>query len=179
MKVLIACSSSMGHINPALTFGSYLKSKGVEVTYIGFKKQIEEKLLINEKCIFLDSKNSFKKSLNPISIYHYFKEVLKYRNKETFDAYIGFGGFINLSLLFLKGKKPLFIHEQNTILGDTNKLLIKFSKKIFSSFPLNVKNEVIVGNPSGENIQIKPFKYKSKLNILFTLAIFSLAKETL
>ena len=45
MKILIACSSSGGHINPAINFGNYLKSKNHEVTYLGFKNQIESKII--------------------------------------------------------------------------------------------------------------------------------------
>ena len=56
MKILIACSSSGGHINPAISLGKYLTSKNYEVTYLGFKGQLEEKLIDSSKLILLEGK---------------------------------------------------------------------------------------------------------------------------
>ena len=168
MKILIASSSSGGHINPSISFGSYLESKGHKVTYLGFKNQIEEKLISNDKLVLINAKNSFKKNLNPLNLFQLIKEIIRLRKElDKYDAYIGFGGFINLILVFLKRNKPLFIHEQNVILGDSNKIVRLFSKKVFYSFPINDSKGILVGNPIGENIKEKEFNYTKSLNILF------------
>lgn len=167
MKILLLCSSSGGHINPCVSFGRYLENKGVEVKYLGFKDQMEEKIIEKEKLITINSPNSFKKTIrNPLKIIPLIKEIKKYRKLE-FDCIVGFGGFITLIGLFLKKKKPFFIHEQNYILGDSNKICRLFSKKIFYSFENKDKKGIVVGNPSSDNINKKAFNYKNRLNILF------------
>ena len=45
MKILIACSSSGGHIYPGLSLGKYLLKCGEEVSYLGIKNLIEEKII--------------------------------------------------------------------------------------------------------------------------------------
>ena len=50
-------------------------------------------------------------------------------------------------------RKPLFLHEQNAIMGSSNKLLAKLSKIIFLGFAINksvTKKMVLVGNPIKE-----------------------------
>ena len=47
-------------------------------------------------------------------------------------------------------RKPLFLHEQNAIMGTSNKMLTKISKIIFLGFEINEsvsKKMVLVGNP--------------------------------
>lgn len=166
MKILIACSSSGGHINPAINFGNYLKSKNHEVTYLGFKNQIESKIILKDSLISIDGENSFKKNVHKMNFIKIFKQICLINKKENYDLYIGFGGFINFLLIFLK-KKPLFIHEQNVKLGDTNKIVRLFSKKVFYSFENNDKKGIIVGNPSAAYIKPKEFNYKKNLNIIF------------
>ena len=167
MKILIACSSSLGHINPALIFGNYLKNKGHHVTYLGIKGEMEENILKNHDKILLNIKKSFKKNIYSIkSIIKYFTEIKAIRKQvKDYDIYIGFGGFINSVLLFLD-KKPLFVHEQNIVLGDTNKLCKTFSKKVFYSF-IRENQQLIINNPTCELIKKREFEYKDKLNILF------------
>ena len=68
MRILIASSSSGGHINPSISFGNYLESKGHQVTYLGFKNQVEEKLIDIDKLILINGSNSFNK--NKLYIYN-------------------------------------------------------------------------------------------------------------
>lgn len=167
MKVLLLSSSSGGHIYPCLEVGNYLEEQGIEVNYLGFKNQMEEEILHSKKLITLNSKNSFNKIIKrPKEIITLIKEINKIK-KEEFDIFIGFGGFITLIAIFIKGKKPLFIHEQNIELGDSNKLARKYSEKVFYSFETNDKKGKVVGNPRGDKIRKKTFKYKNKFNILF------------
>lgn len=177
MKALILCSSSGGHIYPAISFGNYLKSKGVDVEYLGFKNQMEENIIKNNIHL-LDSLNSFSKIIKrPKSVFVLVKEIMRFKKNNHYDAYIGFGGFISFLGIFLKGKENYFIHEQNVILGDSNKIARLFSKKVFYSFSNTDRKGILVGNPSSHKMEIKSFDYKSKLSILFVFG--SLGSETL
>lgn len=167
MKVLLLSSSSGGHIYPSLAFGNYLEKKGHDVMYLGFINRMEEKIIPSHKLITLNCQNSFIKVIkNPFELIKFVKEIKKIKQYK-YDAYVGFGGFISLVSIFIKCKNPLFIHEQNTTLGDSNMLLRSFSKKVFYTFENDDKKGVLVGNPSGENINTKEFSYKNHFKILF------------
>ena len=58
-------------------------------------------------------------------------------------GYISVLGLIANTILF----KPIFLHEQNSVMGSANKMASPFTKKNFTSFPIGVKNEKVMGNP--------------------------------
>ena len=47
---------------------------------------------------------------------------------------------------------PVVIHEQNAVMGTTNKIISKFAKKILVAFSKTHPNEIICGNPVNEKI---------------------------
>jgi UDP-N-acetylglucosamine--N-acetylmuramyl-(pentapeptide) pyrophosphoryl-undecaprenol N-acetylglucosamine transferase len=67
-----------------------------------------------------------------------FKSIF-YLYKNNIDYVICFGGYISLpvGLSAWICRKPLFLHEQNAVMGTSNKVLQKFSKKTFLGFSLN------------------------------------------
>jgi UDP-N-acetylglucosamine--N-acetylmuramyl-(pentapeptide) pyrophosphoryl-undecaprenol N-acetylglucosamine transferase len=77
-------------------------------------------------------------------------KVIKIISKEKIDGMIGFGGFITVPAgigCWLK-RKPVFLHEQNAVLGSANKLITKISKLNFLGFPIEgISKSVISGNP--------------------------------
>jgi UDP-N-acetylglucosamine--N-acetylmuramyl-(pentapeptide) pyrophosphoryl-undecaprenol N-acetylglucosamine transferase len=88
-------------------------------------------------------------------------KVIKILRNEKIDAMIGFGGFITVPAGFACWiiKKPIFIHEQNSVLGSANKILSKISKINFLGMPIkNINNSIISGNPIRESF----FNYDEK-----------------
>jgi UDP-N-acetylglucosamine--N-acetylmuramyl-(pentapeptide) pyrophosphoryl-undecaprenol N-acetylglucosamine transferase len=87
---------------------------------------------------------------------------------------IVFGGFITIpvSLAALILRKPIYVHEQNTILGSANKISSIFSRKNFLGMPLhinNLKKSEVVGNPIRN--AFKPLlqkKYDENIHIYIT-----------
>ena len=78
------------------------------------------------------------------SIYHIQKNNIEY--------IVCFGGYISLpvGLSAWICRKPLFLHEQNAIMGTSNKILKRFSKIVFLGFSINEpisKKTMLVGNP--------------------------------
>lgn len=155
MKILIVCSSSGGHIYPGLSFGKYLVKCGEEVSYLGIKNQIEEKIILNN-LILIDINNSFKKSLkNPFKTIKGIKRINQIIL--DYDVIIGFGGFITFLVSRCNNinKKLFYLHEANYDIGDSNKLSLKNSKAIFTSYKdINHKKAYFVGNPVVDNLNI-------------------------
>ena len=76
-----------------------------------------------------------------------------------------FGGYISLpvGLSAWICRKPLFLHEQNAIMGTSNKALMKFSKLIFLGFSINeqvTKKMMLVGNPINKLNKNSPVNHK-------------------
>jgi len=65
------------------------------------------------------------------------------------DVVLGLGGYITFpaGLMTVLLRKPLILHEQNSVAGMANKLLAKVATRIFTAFPDVIKNGIWVGNP--------------------------------
>ena len=74
------------------------------------------------------------------------------------DAVVGFGGYISFCLIFSAKclKIPAFIHEQNTIMGNANRVSQFLVEKVFTSFDKTekaTKRCLYVGNPIAEKVK--------------------------
>lgn len=164
MKVLIIAGGTGGHVFPALSIAKKFSNHGHEISWIGKKNSLEEKIASREGFGFSPingrgflGKNFLGKIasifLFGISLIRSFFLIIKMKP----DIAISTGGYLSLApslSAFLYC--PLFIHEQNSIPGLTNKILHRFSSRTFEAFPATFKNNIekilIVGNPVREEI---------------------------
>lgn len=129
---------------PAISFGKILCKQNIDVCLIG-KGLSKYSGLLNASIPFfeIDSANFISK--NPLQSIKAIKTIQKgYQQSkihlETFrpDIVIGFGSYHSLPILLatLRKKVPLFLHEQNVMLGRVNKLFSYFAKGIGCAMPL-------------------------------------------
>jgi UDP-N-acetylglucosamine--N-acetylmuramyl-(pentapeptide) pyrophosphoryl-undecaprenol N-acetylglucosamine transferase len=169
MKILVSAAKTGGHIFPAISVGEELETIGHEVIFVGSGASIEVDSIRNTNFkYFAIPMEGFrgKSILNKVksvmaSIFNIFR-LIKIIKVEKIDAMIGFGGFITVpaGIACWILRKPVFTHEQNSVLGSANKLLSRFSKINFIAFPLNknVKNSIVVGNPIRSVFKNEPNK---------------------
>ena len=160
MNILIAAAKTGGHIYPAVSVGSEFIHNNHNVIFLGSNNTLEKNALKNQPNIQYESipmkgfrGNGLVSKLSvlfnlPLNIY----SLIKLIKKNNVDIVIVFGGFITIPASFaaLILRKPIYVHEQNTILGSANKISSIFSKKNFLGMPLhnsNLKKSEIVGNP--------------------------------
>ena len=172
-----------GHINAALALGELFQNKGYDVRYLTGKRPLDYKLFQGQKVHHLDSsplrfKNPFKllsgffKNLG--TFFSIFIQIKK--NKPSF--LLGAGGYVcgpTLLAGYLQGI-PVYVVEQNSVMGLTNKILGYISKRIFVHFEKTIglspklKNKVVVsGNPIRNKISGHTFPLravKEELNLL-------------
>ena len=138
----------------------------------------------------LNRKNIFK---NIVVLYKYFKAYFKIKKiiKDfKADKVIGCGGYITLPVL--KAAQSLkidtYIHEQNSIVGLSNRLVEKKCKKIFISFEdsrkyFKNKNVYLTGNPCSENARDIKLVTKKDLGFdekeLILIVMGSLGSDTI
>lgn len=161
MKFLIVAAKTGGHVFPAAVIGKELIKKNHKVILIGTGSEIERNAFKELNTISYElSLEGFRGSnlINKIkflfkALINIFK-VIEIINKEKIDGMIGFGGFITIpaGIACWIRRKPIFIHEQNAVIGSANKFLKKISKIIFLGLPIeNLKNAILTGNPIRES----------------------------
>jgi UDP-N-acetylglucosamine--N-acetylmuramyl-(pentapeptide) pyrophosphoryl-undecaprenol N-acetylglucosamine transferase len=90
------------------------------------------------------------------------------------DVVLGMGGYITMpgGLMAAILRRPLVIHEQNSIAGMSNKVLAKLATRVLSGFPDVLKNTQWCGNPVRADIatvaepQVRFANRSGKLNVL-------------
>jgi len=186
MKIVI-CG---GHHNSALVLAEKLCQEGNQIFWFGHKYSMigdknpsAEFLEVNRKGIpFIEIKAG--KYQPSYRFWRYFFRIplgfwqsWRALRKTKPDLIISFGGYLALPVVicgWLQGT-PSVTHEQTTISGLANKVIAKFSKKIFVSFPSSLtyfprEKTVLTGLPVREEI----FKKGEKLfsNSQKTIYIF-------
>jgi UDP-N-acetylglucosamine--N-acetylmuramyl-(pentapeptide) pyrophosphoryl-undecaprenol N-acetylglucosamine transferase len=182
-KPLCVCvaGGTGGHINAALSVGEAFKEKDHDVLYLTGKRHLDYKLFKGESVIHLDSRplrtsNPFTLLKNIILNFKSFLGILLLFLKRRPKVVVGAGGYVcgpTLMAGFLIGV-PVFIIEQNAVMGLTNKLLGWISKSIFVHFTKTkglsekLKKKVrVVGNPTRKSIQsVTHLPISSPLKIL-------------
>lgn len=141
MKIFIAGGGTGGHFFPALALIEELVERGIKTHFVGSYRGIEYKLKekIPVESLFLPSHPFMGRNVadklkallkNSLASF----EVAKLIKRE--DRAVVFGGYASLPLgmaSILKRAK-LYIHEQNSIPSQSNKLLSKFSERVFITF---------------------------------------------
>ena len=173
MKFLIVAAKTGGHVFPAAVISMELIKKNHKVILIGTGSEIERNAFKELNAISYElSLEGFRGSnlINKIkflfkALINIFK-VIEIINKEKIDGMIGFGGFITIpaGIACWIRRKPIFIHEQNAVIGSANKFLKKISKVIFLGLPIeNLKNAILTGNPIRESfIDHKEYLHDNK-----------------
>tara|TARA_B100000767_G_C19720983_1_gene517247 strand:- start:518 stop:1564 length:1047 start_codon:yes stop_codon:yes gene_type:complete len=158
MKILISAAKTGGHVFPAISVGTELIKQGHEVIFLGSGAKIEMNALRGLDFTFYKvymkgfrGKGTIQKIkslfLLPLSIL----KSIQIMRKEKVDGMIGFGGFITIppGIAAYLMQKPLFIHEQNSVMGSANRFLSKLTKLNFTGFAIDSSpnNSIITGNP--------------------------------
>jgi len=170
-----AAGGTGGHINAAKTLGDYFEKLGHEVKYISGKRELDYKLFKSQSVIHIDSSALVNVNIAKVikslilNFISFFKLVFLYlKNRPQFI--FGTGGYVCGPAL-LSGfvlKIPIFILEQNSVAGFTNKILTYISKRTFTHFKKTIgitnSDKVIVsGNPIREEIIKKLLENSRKI----------------
>jgi len=144
ITVLIMAAGTGGHIFPALSVAKELQMLGAKVEWLGTPSGLEHELLANTEIPLhtvpvqgLRGKGLMCLLFAPLMLARAFWESLKVLRRVRPDIVLGMGGFVTgpAGLAAKTMGLPLLIHEQNAVLGLTNKLLFPFSIRAMEAFP--------------------------------------------
>lgn len=162
MKVIVSGGRTGGHLIPGIAVYEELRKRKTGLLYImsefDLKFPVVSRVAKNERVTLeltgLSRKLSLKTPLYIMKIlgafFHIFGLIRKFRP----DAVLITGGYISnpVALASLILRIPLFIAEQNSVAGITNRFYAPFARIIFTSFPDTLKIPAgkarLTGNPS-------------------------------
>ncbi len=161
MRIIIGSGGTGGHLYPALALIQYIESQEqTEVLFVGTKDRIESQVVpkMGYEYRGLDVKGLVGSPINKLkNILLFVRSISKAKKiirEFKPDIVIGFGGYPSASIVMAASqlKIPTMIHEQNSIIGLTNRILIKKVDKIiacyqgaYDSFPK--EKTYLYGNP--------------------------------
>jgi UDP-N-acetylglucosamine--N-acetylmuramyl-(pentapeptide) pyrophosphoryl-undecaprenol N-acetylglucosamine transferase len=167
MRVIFSAGGTGGHLYPALALARYIKTQDVnnEILFVGSKYRIEASEVENNGFDFfgLDIKTPGAKLKDKIKPYYeVFKAVRtckKLIKQFQPDLIIGFGGYTSYSVLKagIKMDIPTIIHEQNSIIGKSNEMLLSKVDALISCYKeindqLQSDKVHLLGNPTSYTV---------------------------
>lgn len=175
LKLLIVAGGTGGHVFPGLAVASFLKQKGVSVSWIGTETGLESSCVPAADIPFhvIHAKNLRGKGWRrlvtaPYMVLKSLFEALAILKKNSPDVVLSMGGYVSgpVGLAAWLLRIPLIVHEQNAIFGFTNRILSLFATKVLVAFQNDSKhlNYIHAGNPIREDIRSLALKEKSQRN---------------
>ncbi len=172
--IMIMAGGTGGHVFPALAIADALSQAGEHVIWMGTQKGLEARVVPQAGYAVewlsvhgLRGKGMATLILAPFKLLYALFQAGRILNKHKPKAVLGMGGFVSgpggiMSWLL---RIPLFVHEQNAVVGLTNQWLSKVCTQIFYGFPQPLKSKRagdFVGNPVRDELLNMPFSVNQK-----------------
>jgi UDP-N-acetylglucosamine--N-acetylmuramyl-(pentapeptide) pyrophosphoryl-undecaprenol N-acetylglucosamine transferase len=186
MRCVIAGGGTGGHLFPGMAIAEAFieKEQGNEVLFIGTERGIEAKILKGSRfplrtieAMPIKGKSVFGKAKALWSLPGAVSEALSVLKGFQPQIVLGVGGYASGPAVLAASLlgAPRAIHEQNVIPGMTNRLLNRFSHRIFVSFEetkryFPEKKVIVTGNPIRK--QIACARMDREQSGRFTILIF-------
>jgi UDP-N-acetylglucosamine--N-acetylmuramyl-(pentapeptide) pyrophosphoryl-undecaprenol N-acetylglucosamine transferase len=166
--ILIMAGGTGGHVFPALAVARALHRNDEEVVWLGTRQGFEADLIPREgiplewtRVSGLRGKGVLNWLLGPLKLIVAVFDALGVLIRRRPKAVLGMGGFASGPGGFAAWllRKPLIIHEQNSVAGLTNRLLAGLAREVLEAFPGSFSGRVktrLVGNPVREDIAALP-----------------------
>ena len=163
--IFLVAGGTGGHLFPAIAVSKYFEKSQLHFLV---DKRTEKILLNNNLRYHLISsskleKNIFKVIISLFKIFYGFIYSLYLIVKFKPALVVGFGGYTSIPTLLAAKvlNKKILIHEQNSVMGKTNRLLSKISNKTAITY----KNTVFADTSAiFSGIPIRELKVKKKIN---------------
>jgi UDP-N-acetylglucosamine--N-acetylmuramyl-(pentapeptide) pyrophosphoryl-undecaprenol N-acetylglucosamine transferase len=153
---LIMAGGTGGHIFPGLAVAQALRDKGWRVHWLGTPGSMESRL-VPPRGFALElidfsgvrGKGLRTLALLPLRLARAFWQSMQVVRRVRPDVVVGLGGYITFpgGLMSVLLRKPLVLHEQNSVAGMANKMLSVVAQRVFTTFPNVLAKGQWVGNP--------------------------------
>lgn len=179
--ILIMAGGTGGHIYPGLAVADALREQGWQIVWLGAPGSMEAELVpkhgyplawVNFSGV--RGKGVLRLLTLPFTLLRALGQSAAAIFLHRPHVVLGMGGFITVpgGLMAALLRRPLVIHEQNSIAGMSNKVLAKLATRVLSGFPDVLRRAEWCGNPVRADIAALPqpsARYadrKGNLNVL-------------
>ncbi len=164
-NVLIMAGGTGGHIMPGLAVAECLRARDWHVTWLGAPGSMEAELVPKHgyqmawvRFSGLRGKGLLRKLLLPFNLLVALLQSTAALLRHRPDVVLGMGGYITFpgGLMAALLRRPLVVHEQNSIAGLSNRTLAHFARRVLSGFPEVLPGAEWCGNPVRNGITALP-----------------------
>jgi len=164
-SILIMAGGTGGHIMPGLAVADVLRDQGWTVTWLGAPNSMEAELVPKHgyevawvNFSGLRGKGMLRKLMLPFNLLRALGQSAAAMFRYRPDVVLGLGGYITFpgGLMAALLRRPLAIHEQNSIAGLSNKVLARLAQRTLSGFPDVLPGVEWCGNPVRTSIAALP-----------------------
>ena len=174
--IILSTGGTGGHVFPAISLAAELKKRGYLVDFITDQRGAQYQdstqfdrvqILSIPKAVGLVGKINQLVSV----FFHGIKLALQFGQTKP-SAVVGFGGYTSAPVVLAAWltRVPIYIHEQNAVLGRVNRLMAKVANSVALGMPVTKgapADAVFVGNPVRDQFLtlIQPDRKKESLDI--------------
>ena len=153
---MVMAGGTGGHIMPGLAVADHLRALGWRVVWMGNPDGMEARLVPGHgyemawvRFSALRGKGLLRKLLLPVNLLRGFWQALQQLRQTRPDVVLGMGGFVSFpgGVMAALTRRPLVVHEQNSIAGLANKTLATLASRILTGFPGVLRKGEWCGNP--------------------------------
>ena len=143
-RALIAAGGTGGHVYPALAVAGLLTEQGWSVDWVGTERGIEQRLvpaaglpLHHLSVSGLRGKNWVARAQGALRLVAALCQSLSLMWRVKPDVVLGMGGYAAgpAGLAAWLTRRPLVIHEQNSVAGTTNRWLAPLARRVLCGLP--------------------------------------------
>ena len=162
--IVIMAGGTGGHVFPALAVAAYLRCRGESIVWLGTRAGIESRVVPAANITIewlsvqgLRGKGTATLLFAPFRLLRACWQAYRTLSRLRPKAVLGMGGFVSGpgGLMAWLLRTPLILHEQNSVIGLTNKLLSRFASQNYFAFPeaaRGVARSECIGNPVREEM---------------------------
>lgn len=184
MKMLIVTGGTGGHIYPALALAEAAKKKykTIEILFVGNHDRMEATLIPQYGYRFIGLHTSGLvggvkgKAKAIFRMAKAYRQALSIIDEFQPDVAIGFGGYVSAPVMYAAHKKKVLtmIHEQNSIVGKSNKVVAKFMDMIVVCYETCIHSfdetkTRLLGNPRATSAKNSKFDQEYFLSLGLSL----------
>lgn len=157
--ILVMAGGTGGHVFPALAVAENLRRRGENIVWLGTRSGIEARVVPAADFTIewlnvqgLRGKNAATLMLAPFRLIRACWQALQVLRRNRPKAVLGMGGFVAGpgGLMAWLLDIPLVLHEQNSIVGLTNRILSRLARRNYFAFPDamgSIPRSECIGNP--------------------------------
>ncbi len=174
MRLIIAGGGTGGHLFPGMAIARAVKAEDPDgsILFVGTRHGIEARIIPETEfpIRFIAARGIRRTGL--VATLHAILEIpigmiqsMRLFREFRPDIVLGVGGYASGPTLAaaVLARIPTAIQEQNSIMGTTNKILMKFANRVFTSWEKTepappTEKTILAGNPVREDLLDMPFK---------------------